>query len=520
MTTFGVPPENPTDYLGPTKALTPQIKAPRAPLTTDKNHPIGARWWDTANDEWYWLSHFSSGDAIWKKMTATSSSSPLVTLTTDDATVVNPVSNNIDIAGNSAQGVSTSGAGDTVTITVADATDSTKGVASFDSGDFVVTSGNVALAGGAATQTFTGDSGTATPVAGETILAGGTGITTSAAGQTVTFNLDSPVLVANGGTGATTLTDGGILLGSGTGAVTVTAQPTNGQVLVGSTGVDPVLATLTEGEGIDITNGAGSITIATELATAAATVGAANIGAAAFDSTDFDVTAGFVSLVTPTSGDLITDFDKHPTYWTDFSENYVDTLEFGNGFRSLSSAARNSSLSTKDHPGVVEVTASSSAGNARGIYLGTGFYVGGGAISMVVWVKYAAVSTSGSFRFGLLNDPVKTNITDGVYFEVTNYASSAELIGITEASSTEEQLSTSVDLTTDWVKLEIQVNAAGTEAEFFVDGVSKGTNSTTMPSNTTTLIFYFLTEGPAALQLLHADYIEYSQLLSGERFTT
>lgn len=37
---------------------------------------------------------------------------------------------------------------------------------------------------------------------------------------------------------------------------------TNGQLPIGSTGADPVLATLTAGTGISITNGAGSITIA------------------------------------------------------------------------------------------------------------------------------------------------------------------------------------------------------------------------------------------------------------------
>lgn len=80
-------------------------------------------------------------------------------------------------------------------------------------------------------------------------------------------SITGTLAVGDGGTGATTLTDGGIVLGSGTGAVTVTAQPTDGQLLVGSSGVDPVLATLTAGEGIDITNGAGSITILGEDAT-------------------------------------------------------------------------------------------------------------------------------------------------------------------------------------------------------------------------------------------------------------
>jgi hypothetical protein len=75
--------------------------------------------------------------------------------------------------------------------------------------------------------------------------------------------------VGDGGTGASTLTDHGILLGSGTDAVTPLGAATNGQLPIGSTGADPVLATITEGEAIDITNAAGAITIACEDATTA-----------------------------------------------------------------------------------------------------------------------------------------------------------------------------------------------------------------------------------------------------------
>jgi len=52
-----------------------------------------------------------------------------------------------------------------------------------------------------------------------------------------------------------------VLLGSGSGAITPTAALTNGQLLIGSTGNDPAVATLTAGTNITITNGAGSITI-------------------------------------------------------------------------------------------------------------------------------------------------------------------------------------------------------------------------------------------------------------------
>lgn len=115
---------------------------------------------------------------------------------------------------------------------------------------------------GVATTDFTADSGSAVPTAAGVItISGGTGITTSAASNTVTFSLDTPVSVANGGTGASTLTDGGVLLGSGTSAITPLGQATNGQLVIGSTGADPVLATLTAGANIAINNSAGGIEI-------------------------------------------------------------------------------------------------------------------------------------------------------------------------------------------------------------------------------------------------------------------
>jgi hypothetical protein len=73
---------------------------------------------------------------------------------------------------------------------------------------------------------------------------------------------DMPLPVAKGGTGAATLTDHGILLGSGTGAVTPLGAASNGQIPIGSTGADPVLATITgTADQITVTNGAGTITL-------------------------------------------------------------------------------------------------------------------------------------------------------------------------------------------------------------------------------------------------------------------
>ena len=125
-----------------------------------------------------------------------------------------------------------------------------------------------------------------------------TGTITLASGQLV---------VANGGTGAATLTDGGILLGSGTSPITVTAQPTNGQVLIGSTGNDPVLNTLTAGTNISVVNTAGVITIAS---TAGAPL-----------KVNYDNQLSFKG---GTSGTYVPNVARLATYWTLGSFCYLE----------------------------------------------------------------------------------------------------------------------------------------------------------------------------------------------------
>jgi len=99
--------------------------------------------------------------------------------------------------------------------------------------------------------------GGATKIEGVPIGAG-----TASTGDFTTITTTNPIGATYGGTGVSDPTDHSLIVGSGAGAMTELGVATHGQIPIGSTGADPVLATITQGANITVTNAAGSITIA------------------------------------------------------------------------------------------------------------------------------------------------------------------------------------------------------------------------------------------------------------------
>ena len=93
--------------------------------------------------------------------------------------------------------------------------------------------------------------------------------------------------VSAGGTGASSLTDHGVLVGSGTSGVTPLTVGSNGQILVGSTGADPVFATLTCDDGLSASTGAGTLEIDLDLKSA---------GGLAIESNELALSLGDASI--------------------------------------------------------------------------------------------------------------------------------------------------------------------------------------------------------------------------------
>ena len=76
------------------------------------------------------------------------------------------------------------------------------------------------------------------------------------------INTGYPIESTHGGTGVASPTAHTLPIAEGASAFTFLGPLTNGQILIGSTGADPVAASISAGTGISVTPGAGTISIA------------------------------------------------------------------------------------------------------------------------------------------------------------------------------------------------------------------------------------------------------------------
>lgn len=200
-----------------------------------------------------------------------------------DAGVAAPAAGVLNVFGLAGRNISTSGAGNTVSVAVSGTTNNalqrgnatgsltsltvgtngqvvigaTGGAPAFATlasagGTILFTPGantlNLESAGAGALTSIPCDIGAAAPLLSVLNAFGGDNITTTGAGNTVTIAVSGTTQFApQMGNAAGSLDDIGLM--------------TNGELIIGSTGLAPQINTLTAGTGISITNAAGSITI-------------------------------------------------------------------------------------------------------------------------------------------------------------------------------------------------------------------------------------------------------------------
>ena len=178
-------------------------------------------------------------------------------------------------------------------------------------------------------------------------------IVSGSSADLASLSLDTALPVASGGTGASTLTDGGVLLGSGTGAFTALGQATNGQLVVGSTGADPVLATLTGGANISVTNTAGAISIA-----------ATGLGSGTVQSVSATGNENGITLAS--DGDTV-----NPTITLGGALSGVTNAQLSNSSVTLGTTSVALGATAASLAGLTTVTATSFSGSFNGDFTGT-----------------------------------------------------------------------------------------------------------------------------------------------------
>ncbi len=333
---FGTKPEN---------VEVPHIDI-RAPGSQDINFPIGKDWIDTVGLNAYVLVGLTSFNgtvtATWTQSAAAGGA--LNTLSDDSSTIVNPVANNIRLAGTAGQIATTAGVGSitfsligpytpaTYTahgVLIGEGTSSIVATTPGTTGQVLIGSTNNDPAFGAlgvnsgltlhGVLLGEGNSAIAATAEGSTgqVLIGSTGANPAFGALGVNSGLTAHgvllgegnsaiVATAEGATGTVLigatgsnpafgalgvnsgLTLHGVLLGQTNSAITATVAGTNGQVLLGSTGNDPAFGTLTTTTGVSFTTGAHALAI--NVATGGFKVNAASIGVPLVAQNSYTVT--------------------------------------------------------------------------------------------------------------------------------------------------------------------------------------------------------------------------------------
>jgi hypothetical protein len=182
-----------------------------------------------------------------------------------------------------------------------------------------------------------------------------------------------------------------------------------------------------------------------------------------------------------------------PTLGFELLEHWIATTAVGNlGWTATANSGTNgmnTSSGDGEIMGIYRGDTSTSASSAPTLSLGNGttIVLGGSTVRYEMKVAIPTLSDgtqSFIIRIGLHNATTSTAPTNGVFFEY-DQANSANWRIRCAQNNTYTTTTTSTAVGTGWTLLACEINAAGTSAEFFVNGVSIGTVTTNIPTTTT-----------------------------------
>lgn len=180
---------------------------------------------------------------------------------------------------------------------------------------------------------------------------------------------------------------------------------------------------------------------------------------------------------------FFTDFTQEPS--TTGTDNSIGEINSGG-----STTLQTTTLSNQ--VGLVRSTTATTATGRAGLASGAAILLFGGGEWFFEIENAITTLSDGTNRFtylaGFIDTFTTPNIVDGVFFLYdeggvsTGSTASPNWQIVTASNNTRTFTTTSVAVTTRFQRLTIEVNAAGTSAEFFIDGTLVGTHTTNIPT--------------------------------------